>query len=636
MFRTTLLLLAAACAWSAEPATSDRFFQAIRQNDLPALRALLKTADVNARGAQGVTPLMNAAAFGSSDALAVLLEAGADVNARDDFAATPLLFGASDAAKVKLLVERGADVNARSKAGRTPLTLAASTAGASAAARLLLERGAQVNVQDGMGLTPLMAAADAGGLASVQLLLAKGAMVEGKNTMGMTPLMAAAGHADLEMTKLLLAKGADVNAASPAGGINVKNGPISLGQLTALHLAAAYAPVELVETLLAAGAKVDPPDVRGMTPLMLAVASDRSDVRVVRLLVERGAAVAAKDKAGESVLDWARKFNRAEVLDALGGGDVRAAAARSVALLQRSAGPFFKEGGCASCHSHSLPGVALAAARANGIPVSEAPAADQLQAWLMFAKSMQQPALQRLDGPGGADSLIFPMLHLAAEKVPADRTTDTIAFVLAAQQRADGSWHVQGIARPPMEDGDITRTALGLRILQLYAPPARQADTADRVGRAAAYLRGAAVETTEDRTLRTLGLYWAGADRTTVAEGIRGIFTLQRADGGWAQTASLASDAYATGVTLWVLHQLGVAASAPEYRRAVQYLVRTQEADGSWHVRSRAPKFQPYFESGFAHGHDQWLSSAGTAWAAAGLSYAAGEAPVVRTAAGRR
>ena len=51
----------------------------------------------------------------------------------------------------------------------------------------------------------------------------------------------------------------------------------------------------------------------------------------------------------------------------------------------------------------------------------------------------------------------------------------------------------------------------------------------------------------------------------------------------------------------------------------VDYLMRTQVKDGSSHVRSRAFGFQPYFESGFPHGHDQWISMAATAWAAMAL-----------------
>ena len=60
-----------------------------------------------------------------------------------------------------------------------------------------------------------------------------------------------------------------------------------------------------------------------------------------------------------------------------------------------------------------------------------------------------------------------------------------------------------------------------------------------------------------------------------------------------------------------------------EYRRGVAYLIRAREADGSWHVRSRAFGFQPYFESGFPHGHDQWISIAATAWSAMALMPAA-------------
>ncbi len=59
------------------------------------------------------------------------------------------------------------------------------------------------------------------------------------------------------------------------------------------------------------------------------------------------------------------------------------------------------------------------------------------------------------------------------------------------------------------------------------------------------------------------------------------------------------------------------------YARGVQYLLATQWQDGSWYVRSRAPKFQPYFQSGFPFDHDQWISSAATSWAVRALAPAA-------------
>ena len=51
--------------------------------------------------------------------------------------------------------------------------------------------------------------------------------------------------------------------------------------------------------------------------------------------------------------------------------------------------------------------------------------------------------------------------------------------------------------------------------------------------------------------------------------------------------------------------------------------MNTQLEDGSWHVRSRCIPFQPYFESGFPHGHDQWISVAATNWASMALVPAA-------------
>ena len=64
-------------------------------------------------------------------------------------------------------------------------------------------------------------------------------------------------------------------------------------------------------------------------------------------------------------------------------------------------------------------------------------------------------------------------------------------------------------------------------------------------------------------------------------------------------------------------------ASDAAVQRAVEFLLRTQGEDGAWHVKSRAMKIQPYFESGFPLGHDQWISQAGTAWAVMGLALTA-------------
>lgn len=108
-------------------AAPEDFYSAIRNNDLAKLRELAKDAGaVNVPGRMGTTPLMYAATFGSVQSLQILLDAGADINAKNAIDATALIYGAWDPAHTSLLVEKGADVTARSKMGRTPLNVAAA------------------------------------------------------------------------------------------------------------------------------------------------------------------------------------------------------------------------------------------------------------------------------------------------------------------------------------------------------------------------------------------------------------------------------------------------------------------------------------------------------------------------------
>ena len=122
--------------------------------------------------------------------------------------------------------------------------------------------------------------------------------------------------------------------------------------------------------------------------------------------------------------------------------------------------------------------------------------------------------------------------------------------------------------------------------------------------------------------MQLLGLSWAGVEGALRDKPVRELSAVQRQDGGWGQTPNLASDAYATGQVLFTLRELGVPATDAAIRRGVAFLVRTQAGDGSWFVKSRAMKIQPYFESGFPYGHDQWISQSGTAWATLALSVA--------------
>jgi hypothetical protein len=116
-------------------------------------------------------------------------------------------------------------------------------------------------------------------------------------------------------------------------------------------------------------------------------------------------------------------------------------------------------------------------------------------------------------------------------------------------------------------------------------------------------------------------LAWAKADSEDIKAAAQEVITEQRPDGGWAQLPSLESDAYATGQALTALHEAGQVTTADAiYNRGAAFLLRTQRPDGSWLVRTRSFPFQPYKESGFPHGKDQWISAAGTSWATMALT----------------
>jgi ankyrin repeat protein len=621
---------------------SDAYYTAIRANDLGRVQALLKqNADPNAKDTRGVTPLMQAAIVGSPEAMKLLLDNGADPNLANTAGSTALMFSVTDIAKVRLLVDRGANVNATSKFGRTPLLLAALSDGSADIVRLLLAKGADVKAVDGFKTNALLAAAAGNDTEAIRLFVDAGLDVNAVNFAGFTPLMTSANQGNLAAVRLLLAKGADVNAVSGDGSFQkVKAGVIALGNWTALLLAAPAGSTELVKTLLDAGANVNVKDVRGMTPLMLAVGTDHQNLDVIRTLIAKGADVNAKSQAGETAIDWARKIGASQTtellksagavetpakpipLSSFAPADMKTAVQRSVDLLEKSSTEAASNGGCASCHHHNVTDFATSVARLKGIRVDEKAAANRqtLTKTRFFAPLNH---LERMDQGGSPDVELFALAALAASGVEPDRSTDAVASNLLSQQRADGRWALGGVARPPIEDGDVTRTFLAISTMKVYAPPGRAKELAERMGRATKWITSVKAATAEERNTQLLALDCAAVDKVVIQRFAKAILALQRPDGGWAQRPGLTSDAYATGQTLFALLKTGsVEPSSPVFQKGVKYLLSTQYADGSWYVKSRSPKFQPYFESGFPYGHDQWISAMATGWATSALAMA--------------
>jgi hypothetical protein len=122
----------------------------------------------------GSTPLHHAAGYGPLANVELLINKGADVNAKNRRRSTPLHWAIHDEAKVRLLLSKGAEVNTRQAQGRTPLFLAAMLGDSVPTMRLLFARGADPNLASANGQTPLMMAAARGNIEGTRLLIERG------------------------------------------------------------------------------------------------------------------------------------------------------------------------------------------------------------------------------------------------------------------------------------------------------------------------------------------------------------------------------------------------------------------------------------------------------------------------------
>lgn len=247
---------------------------AVRRGSAKMVKYLLsKGADVNARGSDGYTALMEVLRYQSDEKLAIvkqLLAKGAYVNARADDGDTAMLiavgFGSEETLSVvKELIAEGANVNARGCDGYTALWSTVFGGECFAAvdiAKELVANGADVNITEPVSNKGLLILAlEKLQTDMVEFLLDSGADVTAKAADGTTPLLAASDH--WSIAKRLIERGADVNAANDVGD-------------TALMLFAdRRGPLHFVSFLASKGADINVANSAGVTALMKASAGRR-------------------------------------------------------------------------------------------------------------------------------------------------------------------------------------------------------------------------------------------------------------------------------------------------------------------------------------------------------------------------
>lgn len=327
---------------------------------------------------------------------------------------------------------------------------------------------------------------------------------------------------------------------------------------------------------------------------------------------------------GTGVATGSQKSSTSSAGKTTSEADIRSAATRGMAAIQTAQKVSRKTQTCAgTCHLQGYGSQAYGAAHSRGIPLEVAVARDD--ATRAFASVRNLPAVvQRNALTEVAMNGAFFLVSTHAVGQRPTVVTSALARALALQQNPDGSW-VAMSGRPPSNASRFAFTAIGLRAIQLYGHPAMARDVARRVERAREWLESHTPRNTEDRAYQLIGLSWAGRSRQQLATRARELAATQQPDGGWTSLDGRPGDAYATGEALVALHDAaGMSLNDAVWKRGLEFLLRTQAADGTWHVRTRLPAWisPPYFESGYPYKRDQFISVAGASWAVMALTRA--------------
>ncbi|MBT4694446.1 MAG: hypothetical protein HOB73_13985 [Planctomycetaceae bacterium] len=298
---------------------------------------------------------------------------------------------------------------------------------------------------------------------------------------------------------------------------------------------------------------------------------------------------------------------------------IRDAVEKSLLLLERASAGSAEKRPCFTCHSQALPVLAITAARDQGFRIDKANLRRQLDHTAEFLGRGKENYVAGKGQGGRIDTAGYALWTLQAGKHKPDTVTAAVAEYILQTNVDSGHW-AHSSNRPPTEASDFTTTYVALRGLAAFGIADQKSRISERQEAALQWLLKSKTVDTEDRVFQLRALFVAQAEKSTQRAFADKLIATQRSDGGWAQKDDMMSDAYATGTVLACLVQTGHLASASAgYQRGLQFLLQSQKPDGSWLVESRSKPFQKYFETGFPHGVNQFVSTSATAWATIAL-----------------
>ncbi len=317
---------------------------------------------------------------------------------------------------------------------------------------------------------------------------------------------------------------------------------------------------------------------------------------------------------------------------------IRSAVTRALPLLERASAGSADQRICFTCHSQALPVFAIVESQRRGFHANAENLKRQIDHTYNHLRRGRKSYEEGKGQGGGVDTAGYALWTLEEGGREPDEVVTMVTDWLLKKQHKDGFWK-HSSHRPPSEASSFTTTYLALRALRAFGTD-QQSDPIDKANAAAeTWLAAAEGKDTEDQVFRLLSLGYVDVDDQVTDAAISRLKQEQRDDGGWAQRPEMDSDAYATATALYALRDAGAIDNKDVvWKRGVAYLLDEQLDDGSWQVKSRSKPFQEYFETGFPHREDQFISTTATAWATIALSQSLPEKqpPMIETLAGTK
>lgn len=272
---------------------------AVKKNDLTTVRYLVSKGASLESTYNGMTPLVYAVTLGNYKVMQFLIDSGADVTKTDSNGQSVLHILASGKNNGKTISTMNIPdrlLNKKDREGRPPVVLAVVNKRWDSV-KALVDKGADTAYTDYEGRSLLFMSLEGGSYETVSLLIDKGLSITKGNSQGVTPLHITAGLIGKKWDTLLLKiiqAGADVNAsdnngASPAGRA------IDAGNITGFKI------------LCDNGLNLNFME-KGSEPLLI-YAYRKNRKPVVNELIQRGASLAVKDSAGNTMLHAAAEKN---------------------------------------------------------------------------------------------------------------------------------------------------------------------------------------------------------------------------------------------------------------------------------------------------------------------------------------